>query len=130
MQVLGKEAGVRGVGSGARLHELPRLLRPHEPLKPRQHAPQRTLVPHLSRGGLPRRLGPLQLADQTLEHTLHLLRLPLRFPRRHALLGRHAPRDRAQLNLDSVAHALAGALRGGERDARAVVPQRPATAVV
>jgi hypothetical protein len=126
MQVLGKEAGV---GSDTRLHELPRLLRPHEPLNPRQHAPQHSLVQRLPRGGLPRRLGPLQIADQPVEHTLHLLRPPPRLPRRHALLGRHAPRDFAQHNLDSVAHPLAGALLGGDRDARAVVPQRLATAV-
>eukprot|EP00964_Phaeocystis_antarctica_P016046 scaffold8881_cov60-Phaeocystis_antarctica.AAC.1 len=98
-------------------------------LSPLQYLPQRSLMCHLRQHGLPRRLRPLELADQILKHALHLIRLPLRLPRRHALLGRHATWDCAQHNLDSVAHAPAGALRGGERDARAVVPQRLATAV-
>ena len=61
------------------LHELLRLLRPYgglyalKPLKPWQHGPQHSLVQHLSRGGLPRRFGPLALE-------LRLHGLPLRFP--------------------------------------------------
>ena len=59
------------------LHELLRLLRPYgglyalKPLKPWQHGPQHSLVQHLSRGGLPRRFGPLALE-------LRLRGLPLR----------------------------------------------------
>ena len=79
------------------------------------------------------RRGLLDLADQPFDHVVdhvgHLLLPPLGLPRRHALLGRHAPRHRAQLDLDGFAHALAGALLGRQRDGHAVVPQRSAAAV-
>eukprot|EP00964_Phaeocystis_antarctica_P119792 scaffold83539_cov64-Phaeocystis_antarctica.AAC.4 len=79
-------------------------------------------------GGRGRRLKVHLLLSRCLGG-LKNIRLPPLLPLRHALLGRHAPRDRAQLDLDSATHARAVALRGGDLDGYAVVPQRLAAPV-